>query len=183
MLQPVRTLSQSTNASRDSIGGQPQGPDVPKDPLLAEKWAQTFFRWQVISKPMRQNLQSMNTWLSSQLFRSRQCLPLNFYVVTFLPYFTLFFFFIMEPLVGTFYTVGLSSQFFMGQVKATEARVIELDERVIDEKNELCKSETRASKVEEEFRRQKECADALSKNIVCSMIKLDKTHNYMALMH
>lgn len=56
-----------------------------------------------------------------------------------------------------------------------------MEENVAYAKKELSEVEIRASKVEKEFWKQ-ECANALSKNIVCLTIKLDEVGSSLALM-
>lgn len=72
--------------------------------------------------------------------------------------------------------------FYIGSVEATEARIVEIEQKVADAEKEHCEAETWAFKAEGKFWKQKEHVDTLSKNSVYSMIKLGKASSCVALM-
>lgn len=64
-----------------------------------------------------------------------------------------------------------------------EAKIVAAaNERVANVERELCKAEAQASEVEQELHNQKERVDVLSKNVICSVIKLGKASKWVALM-
>lgn len=71
----------------------------------------------------------------------------------------------------------------MGSAKAAKEKIVAMEEKVVDAKKEISEAEIWASKMEGKFQEQKGCTNALSKNIVHSIIKLGEASRYVASMH
>lgn len=71
----------------------------------------------------------------------------------------------------------------MKSAKAARAKIVEANERAANAERELCEAIAHASKMEQEFQKQKDHANALSRNALCSIIRIGEASEWEVMIH